>query len=168
MTRRRLVPLIIIFLVFACSRRSEGLKQNDMSQMVNQFLLMHVKYHALDDNLSARILDNYINTLDYGKYYFYKSDIDGMARYKTTIDDMVNAGSYEFVTEIFDIYKNRFYQTMTLVDKLIAANHDFNVDESLVIDRDSYDFATSGAEMEILVTDGTALPTSWNALDFLL
>lgn len=27
---------------------------------------------------------------------------------------------------------------------------------------------TSGAEMEILVTDGTALPTSWNALDFLL
>ncbi|MDZ3837037.1 MAG: calcium-binding protein [Rhodospirillales bacterium] len=27
---------------------------------------------------------------------------------------------------------------------------------------------TSGAEMEILVTDGAALPTSWNALDFLL
>jgi len=27
---------------------------------------------------------------------------------------------------------------------------------------------TSGAEMEILVTDGSALPTSWNALDFLL
>jgi Ca2+-binding RTX toxin-like protein len=27
---------------------------------------------------------------------------------------------------------------------------------------------TSGAEMEILVTDGSALPTAWNALDFLL
>ncbi len=27
---------------------------------------------------------------------------------------------------------------------------------------------TSGAEMEILVADGTALPTAWNALDFLL
>jgi hypothetical protein len=27
---------------------------------------------------------------------------------------------------------------------------------------------TSGAEMEILVTDGSALPSAWNALDFLL
>jgi hypothetical protein len=39
-------------------------------------------------------VDNYKNTLDYGKYYFLKKTSNGLARYKTPIDDMENAGHY--------------------------------------------------------------------------
>ena len=148
MTRKKLVPVLIILLVVACSRRSEGLKQNDMPSFINQFLLMHVKYHSLNDEISARTLDNYISILDYGKYYFYKKDIESFSAYKNTIDDMLNQGQYDFIYRIYDTYKERFDQNMTMVEKLIDMNHDFNIDESMPIDRETYDFASTPAEMQ--------------------
>lgn len=148
MTRKKLVPVLIILLVVACSRRSEGLKQDDMPSFINQFLLMHVKYHTLNDEISARTLDNYISILDYGKYYFLKKDIEGFSSYKNTIDDMLNAGQYEFIYRIYDTYKERFDQNMKLAEKLIDMNHDFNVNEYLTVDRDSYDFASTPEEMQ--------------------
>ncbi|MFC1669912.1 carboxy terminal-processing peptidase, partial [Spirochaetota bacterium] len=117
------------------------LKQTDLPDLMNRFLTMHVKYDSLNNKLSKRILDNFVKSLDYGKYYFYKKDITGFSKHELLIDDYLNSGRYSFINEIFNIYKQRFNDNMKRFDKLIKRKYNFSQDETIIIDRDKVDYA---------------------------
>ena len=148
MSKKRLIPVITLLIIISCFRNSEGLKKSDIPSLVNQFLAMHVKYHTLNDELSARILDNLILSLDWGKYYFYKKDIDGFnAKYRTKIDDFITNGQFGFLDEIFTLYRKRVDESNKLLNELLKGKFDFNVDEKIIVDRDKVDYADSREDM---------------------
>jgi carboxyl-terminal processing protease len=148
MYRKSLISLMTLLLVFSCQRKSEGLRQSDIPMLVDQFLAMHVEYNSLDDNLSERILDNYINALDYGKYYFYKEDIESFQKNRKLFDDFIAEGNLEAVYEMHEKYKLRFEETMKLFDELIRQPHDFTRDEQIIVDRDRVDYALDRKDMK--------------------
>jgi carboxyl-terminal processing protease len=147
MFRKLLIPALTFLLIFSCIKNSSGLKKSDIPPLVNQFLAMHVRYHSLDDELSGRILDNLIRSFDYGKYYFYKKDIQEFEKYRHKIDDYVQNGQFSFIDDIFSVYKKRFAENNTLVHELIKEKFDFNVDEKIIVDRDRVDYAATKDEM---------------------
>lgn len=147
MSKKRLIPVITLIIIISCFRNSEGLKKSDIPSLVNQFLAMHVQHHALNDELSARILDNLILSLDWGKYYFYKKDIEGFSKYRTKIDDFILSGQFGFLEEIFTLYRKRVDESNKLINELLKEKFDFNVDEKIVVDRDKVDYAETTAEM---------------------
>jgi len=147
MYRKCIIATMTLFLVFSCQKKSEGLKQSDVPMLVNQFLGMHVEYNTLDDELSGRTLDNYISALDYGKYYFYKEDIDSFQKYKSVIDDYINEGNLSFIYDIYAVYKRRFDENLALFDELMDLNYDFTKDEQMVVDRDKVDYAVDKNDM---------------------
>jgi len=64
-----------------------------ISQVITQYLsYYHYKKQPLSDSLSAVIFNEYLETLDNGKLYFLKSDVDGFLKYKTQIDDLLKSG----------------------------------------------------------------------------
>ncbi|MCU0848974.1 MAG: carboxy terminal-processing peptidase [Spirochaetes bacterium] len=148
MKRWFVVPLLTIILVFSCFKKSEGLKEADLPMLINQFLMMHVQYHSLDDELSERILNTYINILDYGKYYFYKEDVEKFQVYRHKIDDNINSGQYGFIYEIFSVYKKRFKENMIIFNELLNQKYDFNRDESILVDAEKTDYARNRDEMK--------------------
>ncbi len=147
MSKKHLIPVITFLIIFSCIKTSSGLKKSDIPLLVNQFLAMHVRYHTLDNELSGRILDNLVISLDYGKYYFYKKDIDGFNKYRDKIDDYVSNGQLSFISEIFSVYKKRFEESRKIVRELIKGKFDFNADETIMIDRDKVDYAITKEEM---------------------
>ncbi|MBN2158465.1 MAG: carboxy terminal-processing peptidase [Spirochaetes bacterium] len=147
MSKKHLIPIVTLAIILSCFKNSEGLKKSDISPLVNQFLAMHVQYHTLNDELSERTLDNLIVSFDYGKYYFYRKDIDQFNRYRHKIDDFVHANRYEFLDEIFGVYRTRVAESNRIINELMKTKFNFTVDEKIVVDRDKVDYAETKEEM---------------------
>lgn len=147
MFKKRLIPLLTLVIVFSCFKKSECLKQTDMQFLVNQVLSIHAQYNTIDDTLSKRIFTGFVETLDYGKYYFYQSDIKELSKYELLFDDFIAANDYRAVFEIFRIYKERSVEAMQLFDELLKDDYDFNKDESIVVDREKVKYAVDKPDM---------------------
>lgn len=147
MSRKSLIPLLTIFLIISCIQKSEGLRKSDIPVLVNQFLTMHVQHHSLTEELSRRTLDNYIMSLDHGKYYFYRKDIEGFGKHRAKIGDYIMRGEFSFIDEIFAVYKKRFKETNGIIRELVNGPFDFTVDEKIIVDREKVDYAANRADL---------------------
>ncbi len=148
MPRKIFISLATILIIVSCFKKSEGLRQSDLSSLVSQFLSMHAQYHKLTDEISERTLYNYITSLDYGKYYFYKEDYDNLQKMNHKIDDYIINNEYIFIYDIFNLYKKRFYENMARFNRLLELNYDFNADETMVVDMEKIDYAKTKEEMD--------------------
>ncbi len=147
-TRSLFTLLTLIIFVFGCSKKSSGLGQNDVQPIISEFLSKHVQYSEFTDELSERTLNNLIYSMDPGKYYFYKKDVDELMKHKYKIDDYVNSRNYEFVYHAFALYKKRFQETMDLMEKLLTLKYDFQKDETLLVDREKTEYAVTPEDMK--------------------
>ena len=122
------------------------------ARLVSQILTTyHFKKIALDDSLSAVILDNYISTLDNNKSYFTQSDITEFEQYRNKLDDMTTLGEVDVAFVIFNRFRDRFNQRMEYVrGKLTSRAYDYTKDEFYQTDRDNEDWAVNGDELNEL------------------
>jgi len=148
MLKKILIPLVTIVVLFSCLKKSEGLKQSDLHPLMKRYLSMHLKYQILNDKISQRILSNYINIYDYGKYYFYKSDIDSFMVHKDKLDDYIIQSQYNLLFTIVETYKKRFNENMKIVDKLIEKKYTFKSNETMTTDRNKVGYAKNKSEMK--------------------
>ncbi len=147
MFKKRFIPLLTLVIVFSCFKNSEGLKQSDMQILVNRVLMDHAHYNSIDDTISRKIYANLLNSLDPGKYYFYQSDIDSFAEHEMLFDDYIISDDYTAVYDIFAVYKKRTVEAMKLFSEILMQDHDFTVDENIVVEREKVPFAADSKEM---------------------
>lgn len=103
-------------------------------QMIPQF---HVSRKGVDDLVSSKLLDSFLKDLDPAKLYFQQSDIDEFSKYRTSLDDALKNGDVQFGYDVFKRYKERLVVQLSKAHQLIDADHDFNVDESMVVKGDT-------------------------------
>ena len=148
MFKKKFIPLLTLVIIFSCFKKSEGLRQTDMQFLVNQVLSIHAQYNTIDDDISTRIYKSYVESLDYGKYYFYQSDIKDFSKYELLFDDFIAANDYRAVFEIFALYKIRTDEAMVIFDELMKENYDFTRDESILVDREKVPYASDRNDMK--------------------
>lgn len=106
----------------------------------------HLSGHLLDDEISHRSLESFLESLDPRKEYFYQSDVDEFMAYRDQIDDMIKATDVGIAQVIFERFLQRVEQRTTLVDQLLDMEHDFTVDEYIVVDPDLLQYPRNEAE----------------------
>ncbi|MDG2384915.1 MAG: carboxy terminal-processing peptidase [Pirellulaceae bacterium] len=106
----------------------------------------HLLNHPLDDEISERALSTYLKGLDPMKVYFYQSDIDEFMKERKSLDDMIKRGDLSLAYRIFNRFLERVDERVEFVDVLLKQQHDFEVDEVLITDRDEAKYATTPAE----------------------
>ncbi len=111
---------------------------------------LHYKPMKLDDAFSIKILDNYIDTLDPNKVYFYEKDVEGFLAYKTEIDDAIKSGDVELAFKIFTIYIKRIQDRTDYSLSLLEQTFDFSKDEEYIWDREDSPRVSSKVEMDDL------------------
>lgn len=107
----------------------------------------HLSRHPLDNEISQRTLKTFLKNLDSMKVYFYQSDVDAFAQKQNELDDMVKRGDISFGYTLFQTFLERIDEKLKLVDEFLAAEHDFTVDEQMVTDHDTAQYARTPAEM---------------------
>ena len=113
----------------------------------------HFKRFQLDDSLSSLIFDKYIKNLDYGRVYFYHSDIAELEKERYSFDDYLLDGNVQPFFDIFNLYDKRMMERMQYVDTILTKGFDFTKNDSMEINRDHSKWIKSSDEMNKVWTE---------------
>lgn len=121
-------------------------------RVVNMLEDEHYLRQGFSDEMSSKVLDTYIEMLDYGRTYFTQADIDRFdAEFRFKIDDQVRNEVIPAAYEIYSIYEKRVRSRIKLAKALLKENN-FTFDSDRVVDisRKETKWAASGEEHDQL------------------
>ncbi len=89
----------------------------------------HYLRQPFDDSMSERLLDIYIEYLDYSRVYFTQEDIDRFYNeYRTTLDDSIRSRDIGAAYDIYGVYKERVRSRVALMKTLLEKKDEFHFD----------------------------------------
>ncbi|MBL4659346.1 MAG: carboxy terminal-processing peptidase [Alcanivoracaceae bacterium] len=125
--------------------------QKETSRWVVRLLeQLHYKPVKLDDEFSVKILDNYIETLDPNKVFFYAKDVKEFQIYRNEVDDAIKSGDVELAFRIFTLYARRIHERTDYAVSLLETTFNFELDEEYIWDREDMDRVVLKSEMDDL------------------
>jgi len=124
-------------------------EQRFTTRLASRFLTSyHYAAEELDDQLSARIFEQYLERLDPNRMYFLEEDIDQLNRYRHRLDDALRAAEIEPAFEIFGVYRQRLQQRVDYARQALEGEFDFTVEEDYEFDRSDSPWAASTDELD--------------------
>ena len=117
-------------------------------------IITHIleKYHyrnkPLDDDLSGRILDTYLDSLDGNRSFFLDRDIKDFERYRYLLDEALDTPDLDPAFDIFKAYRQRVAERTNFAGQLLENGFDFSIDEDYVFDRLETDWALTGTDLD--------------------
>lgn len=111
------------------------------------FSRSHYKYLPLDDALSAKIFDRYIEQLDFNKQFFKQSDIDKIKAFQYDFDDELKFGKLDNAYEIYQLNLQRRYERFSYALSLLDKEMSFDTDEEYQFDRSEAAWAKDEKEL---------------------
>ncbi len=103
----------------------------------------HYNPRKIDDSFSGEVFEAYLKALDPEKNMFIQADIDSLAQFKKTIDDEIHGSKIEFQPSVSKIYDRRYQEVKQIFETIIKAPFDFSIDDSIKLDTDSINYASS-------------------------
>ncbi|MEN9526504.1 MAG: hypothetical protein RLY56_455 [Pseudomonadota bacterium] len=110
----------------------------------------HYSKLKIDDGLSPRVMDKFINGLDGQRSYFLASDIAEFETHRLRFDDMIRTGDIEPAYLIFARYQQRNRERVQHALALLDREPDFSLNESFEFDREDAPWAKDSAELDEL------------------
>ncbi|MFY8061440.1 MAG: S41 family peptidase, partial [Arenimonas sp.] len=102
----------------------------------------------LDDALSRKMHDKYLESLDGNRMFFLASDIAGFKSFETKHDDAVKAKDFTTPFTIFKVYLTRVDQRIAYARNLLKQDFDFTVKESYHYDREEAPWAADNKALD--------------------
>ncbi|GAA5182272.1 carboxy terminal-processing peptidase [Niveibacterium umoris] len=100
-------------------------------------LLTRYHYTAprLDDALSAKVFDRYLQSLDPEKLLFLQADIDAFSAARTKLDNAISNEDVRFPFTLYNLYRDRQVERFTYSRQVLKTAFDFTGQESIEYDR---------------------------------
>jgi carboxyl-terminal processing protease len=111
----------------------------------------HYTHQPLNDEVSRKFFQTYLELLDFSHLFFTQKDVDGLfAKYGTSIDDDVLLGNLKPAYEIFDLYQKRVDDRVAKIKELLKQPMDFKDDGSIMLTRQKAPWPKDDAEADEL------------------
>ncbi|MEK1889445.1 MAG: carboxy terminal-processing peptidase [Phyllobacterium sp.] len=110
----------------------------------------HYKKVPLNDALSAKIIDRYIELLDPERVFFLQSDIDQFMINRDKIDDAIFNDDLSIPFDIFNVYEQRYVERLTYARELLKQGFDFSQKEEYTLIRERAPWPKTVAESQDL------------------
>lgn len=110
----------------------------------------HYSQQQIDDAMSARVLDKFLDALDGQRSYFLAADITEFDTYRLRFDDMIRTGDIEPAYWMFARYQQRTRERIEYALELLDQEPDFSIQESFDFDRDNAPWSADRAELDEL------------------
>ena len=155
---RAIKLLFVVFIstsVWATTQPTEqvlfkpSLEQRLRSNLATKFLSnWHYKDTRLDDELSVKIFDRYLDLLDPNFSFFLATDIETFAPYRLHLDDALVHSNPAPAYEMFNVYVGRVHERVKFAREQLKTPMDFTIDESYGWDRSETKWAKTEAELD--------------------
>jgi len=159
--KKILVVGLLSFVFLSCSKTTlaeapiipaESLKaslEHGRASKIVTYVLGNYHYEKtpLNDELSEKILDQYIKMLDPQRSHFLKTDIDSFSLHKHLVDDYLKKPALGPMFNIFKTFRKRLESRISFSLSQLEITFDFKKNESLVIDRSKENWATDVTQL---------------------
>jgi carboxyl-terminal processing protease len=126
-------------------------RHENIGELVTTFIQKsHYNHIAVNDDLSSKVMDAYINELDRNRVYMLASDVEFFEKYRLELDDIVRNEPLDPVFDMFSIYRTRVRERFEFALLLLENEPDLTVDEEYQFDREDMEWATTTAELDEL------------------
>jgi len=120
-----------------------------IGELVTQFIeKQHYNRIAVDDKLSSRVMDLFLESLDRNRIYLLDGDVEFFESYRFGLDDMVRGESLKPVFDMYQVYQTRARERLVYALHALETEPDFSLDESYQFDRSEEPWARSSAELD--------------------
>ncbi|NDE00935.1 MAG: hypothetical protein EBZ91_04090 [Gammaproteobacteria bacterium] len=107
----------------------------------------HYSRLKIDDALSPRVMDKFLDGMDGQRSYFLASDIAEFEAYRLRFDDMIRTGDIEPAYAMFARYQQRNRERVQYALSLLDTEPDFKLDEQFEFDREGAAWPATKAEL---------------------
>jgi len=107
--------------------------------IVDDLSTKHYMKLTLDDSMSAKLFDTYLDTLDPARTFFLQQDIEDLSRNRYKLDDQLKKGRLNAGFDIYNTYQRRLTGRLAKVIDVLENDFQrftFNADEELYIGDD--------------------------------
>ena len=132
---------IFIILLFVFLGGNTGVAEEDklnqavVRGIVERFTSLHYAQEPLNDELSKRIFQISLDSLDSGHYYFLQSDVKEFRARESSLDDMLRRGDVTWAMDVFTRFLTRLSQRQAMLESFLEDEFDFEKDGQWRIDR---------------------------------
>ena len=145
--------LAVFVAVASCSFTTKEFNDNDKDKVLIDLITYvlqkgHYSPADINDEFSAEVYKDFINGLDPLKRYFLASDIEEFSQYKTLIDDQIKSKDLTFFNVVYNRFQERMEDVKKIYPEVLDTPFDFSQDESINVDYDSIDYASSKKELK--------------------
>ena len=127
-------------------------RHENIGELIAQFVQKsHYLHISVNDDLSSRVLDRYIDSLDSNRMYLLASDIADFDQYRYRLDDIVKSRPLDPVYEMFKVYRTRARERLNFALLQLETEPDFTNDEHFQFDRSDEPWIETTAELDEIV-----------------
>ena len=154
-----LTPLLMVVALDCSANLNEGPlapapeHTSTTRSIVYELVAKHYVTKSINDVLSSKIFDAYLQNMDPGKSYLLQSDIDDFEIYRYELDDALRKGNLAPAYEMWNRYQDRWIARLKKVIDLLEEgidDYDFTSDEEFLLDRSDSPWATSDEQLDEL------------------
>lgn len=98
--------------------------------------MYHYEKPEVDDSLSSKVFDTYLDALDNNRRFFREPDIERFEQFRYELDDAMKRGDLSVPYEIFNTFTRRFNGNMEYVLEHITDSINYNSDVTFRYDRE--------------------------------
>jgi carboxyl-terminal processing protease len=124
-------------------RRDDRFICNVVTSLIER---QHLTKQKFDEEISRRAFRTFLRNLDPNKNYFRAADVAEFEPMQDRIGDMVRGGDVSMAYQVYKRLLDRVQQDAPVIAQLIDQEHDFDVDESIVIDRKLLEYPENDAQ----------------------
>jgi carboxyl-terminal processing protease len=120
-------------------------------RVTSQFLRAHYKQIDLDDELSVKIFDRFIRSLDFNHNVFTVEDIRSFSAFKSKFDEAIEQGNLSIAYEIYQLNLQRRAERFEFALSLLDKQFNFElVNDKFIYDREDSPWAKDSKELDEL------------------
>ena len=153
-SKHLLLKLALLFFLFpsfsAAQEEKPKLTGSVVKGIVEQFVSMHYSQKPLDDEVSTKIFELFLNRLDPAHYYFLQDDVAEFRKFETRVDDMLRRGNANLALDIFERFKKRLSERLAMMEEFVGEDFDFSRDANWILERADQPYPETTAEARVI------------------
>ena len=148
-----LALLVILVAVASCSFTNKSFDNDDKDKFLLELISYvlergHYEPKDINDNFSSNVFDDFIDIVDPTKRYFLQSDIREFEKYRFMIDDEIRNTDITFFNKVYQRLMVRMDEAKGIYEEVLSQPFDYSIDETIDIDYDKQEFASSKKELK--------------------
>ncbi len=146
-----LKPALLIVVISLCSFTLFQFEKNQILQDMLMSVLNQAHYSPLkvNDEFSEKAYDLYLKRIDVSKKFLLQSDVEDFSKYKKTIDDEINNGTFDFYKLTSSIIAKRIKEKEDWAKEILAKPFDYSIDEEFETDGEKQKYAANEEALKV-------------------